>query len=588
MQDVMSAAAENSVFGRATTKMRYLGSWLTAYVCDSRSETSERISAMASAWNRVQGFWTSSNVGWGTKKVVFRSLLGSVSTSGRAAVVPLASDNQRIEMRRMRYARALLGKHGFENQPPCIEDNPQDSTSEYSISTNSSGMWVRHPPAAVEPNEQCAKCTRRWVFRTDTQEEMKLCYHHSKWDSQCGHLKCSDDHHLLCKTCDNPPVTRLYSDWPSGLLLSNASFPSPTEIANRNHTVRPSGDDSTVRNCSADLPAPGLGRSDTTPTVGRMGIAEETQLGEVEMECDPEDIQTTLPASHEKPPPAVIHRGPDFDNEDFRSDAEETFSDPNNAEGFFDAHGTPTEFLTWHPPPLIHDSWRVMKYYPDGSCPRNEESRHTCVPSGWGCAIFGSKNILLQDAQEEIPYLDLHGTVRNQPAPRWLGSERSSKNTEELSAVGEALWHVVLYGAPNIRHEILTDSQYTIDLLEGKSVPSSNKIMIRYLQRLHKRAKRQFDLHLIKVGSHTNVEGNEKADGLAALGAAGHCSAHGRWSDLSDTREPNLVLESRWAAQYTDIRLTTAPRQIHRSPEFDTSTTTQLNEALERPMVDCC
>lgn len=503
MQEVLGWGDKDPIMGKVKKAVKYLGSWLTCEINDSRYETSDRLTVMQIAWSRMNGFWGSSEVGLRTKKMVFNSMLTSAAVSGRTALNPHQSDNDRLEKRRMRYARTFLGKHGYKHEFPPIEDK-EDEKSSTGASTHSSLEWVKHATNTPESAQyQCYECVRLYHSQCpDPQCLKKYCLIHTKRREECGHNSCPE--HEYCTVCKHEIPERNLAEWPQGLIGDNAWMPCETPF----HTPQ-----------------------------------SHTPL--------------TTPRSEHIPP---IRRAANFDDwDDIEMEFEDAMEYPQEI---------PQALPTWTLPP-IPSNWTRIRYYTDGSCPENKCARRRPVPAGWGCTQMGVDPI----SEEEIPILDMHGPVNCEPGPRWLGAEKGSNNTGKLSGVGEAIWYALMYGNREIIHEIRTDSQYTIDVLNHKHAANSNRIMIRYLQRLHKLAKRHLKIEITKVEGHSGNEGNERADALAALGAEGYATALGRWTDAIVPHlggpgfSTNLITEGPGKTKYEEIRKTGAPVRLERPTE---------------------
>ena len=123
--------------------------------------------------------------------MVFTALITSTATSGRTALAPLPSDEQRLENVRMRRARQLLGKRSFRRPPGvlAIEDK-EEGNDALSVSTGSSDAWVRMPTSEVAEPDRCEHCWRRALFSCPfPQWGQRVCLVHSA-RRECGHFSC--------------------------------------------------------------------------------------------------------------------------------------------------------------------------------------------------------------------------------------------------------------------------------------------------------------------------------------------------------------------------------------------------------------
>ena len=140
--------------------------------------------------------------------------------------------------------------------------------------------------------------------------------------------------------------------------------------------------------------------------------------------------------------------------------------------------------------------------YTDGSGTRGKCSRHT--PAGWGFCY-----------QQEEHWVEAYGPVVTDPDHLlYRGAQVGSNNTGELTAILEALLHVIDHNweAATIR----SDSQWSIKVIKGIWRPSRHKPLVNYIRKL----LRDFPvkIHLEWIKAHVGHEGNERADRLAEEG----------------------------------------------------------------------
>ena len=140
--------------------------------------------------------------------------------------------------------------------------------------------------------------------------------------------------------------------------------------------------------------------------------------------------------------------------------------------------------------------------YTDGSGSRGKCSRRT--PAGWGFCY-----------QQETQWVEAYGpVVADSDHLLYRGAQVGSNNTGELTAILEALLHVIDHSweAATIR----SDSQWSIKVIKGIWRPSRHKQLVNYIRRL----LRDFPvkIHLEWIKAHAGHEGNERADRLAEEG----------------------------------------------------------------------
>ena len=121
------------------------------------------------------------------------------------------------------------------------------------------------------------------------------------------------------------------------------------------------------------------------------------------------------------------------------------------------------------------------------------------------------------------PIIEQFGKVVTQrSSPFFLGANAQTNNTAELSGIVKALiWFKDFQSLPKrAKLVIITDSQYSIDLLNGTSQPQSNTALVLRCRQLLADCKAAgTEVLLNKITSHTRNKWNDHADRLANLGA---------------------------------------------------------------------
>ena len=152
----------------------------------------------------------------------------------------------------------------------------------------------------------------------------------------------------------------------------------------------------------------------------------------------------------------------------------------------------------------------------DGSGPKTPQGY-----AGWGVAIWSANE---QGPQSTLPTVELFGPVPLQPWDvRWLGATVASNNTGELTAMAEALLWLdqEAPGDPTIPALIRFDSTYAFEVVTGRAVATENTELVSNIQTILLSASSKRNIEWAKVKGHSNDNGNDYADKLAELGAAG-------------------------------------------------------------------
>ena len=148
------------------------------------------------------------------------------------------------------------------------------------------------------------------------------------------------------------------------------------------------------------------------------------------------------------------------------------------------------------------DHTAKITFFTDGSGSKGKCTRLT--PAGWGwCSKQGND------------WLVASGPVSTDPQHlKYLGAQVGSNNTEELSAIIEAL----LFALEHEYGEVVihSDSKWAILMIQGIWKPKTNKDLVVLAQRLTHQCG--LKVHLQWVKGHVGVEGNELADRLANEG----------------------------------------------------------------------
>ncbi|CAE8616179.1 unnamed protein product, partial [Polarella glacialis] len=154
--------------------------------------------------------------------------------------------------------------------------------------------------------------------------------------------------------------------------------------------------------------------------------------------------------------------------------------------------------------------------------------------AGWGAVAYQT-----MPKRPTAPDYVLYGPVVTQRwDPVFLGAERGTNNTGELTAIGEAcLWLIEhedeRFGAQGelVPAWIHYDSEYACDLAARRSTPTSNMELAERIAQLVEQVRARRPLRFKHVKGHSNDVGNDAADKYADWGSQGRATAQWRrWS----------------------------------------------------------
>ena len=158
--------------------------------------------------------------------------------------------------------------------------------------------------------------------------------------------------------------------------------------------------------------------------------------------------------------------------------------------------------------------------YTDGSCP-DQNIVSVTNPAGWGVYF-------------QTLHLDLFGPVGCLPF-----AVVGSNNTAELQAPLEAIFYLMHAVSIPSRIRIFLDSQYVLDILQGRDIPSQNLPLVHMVLDYYTYLQTQSHVTLHKVKSHTGIEGDEKAD-LNANNGVNRRTYLGRYASFPPAPPPPL------------------------------------------------
>ena len=112
--------------------------------------------------------------------------------------------------------------------------------------------------------------------------------------------------------------------------------------------------------------------------------------------------------------------------------------------------------------------------------------------------------------------------VTDTQQPGYIGAERPTNNTGELTAIAQALEYILAdrSGRPVL---VRYDSLYAGNMAAGKWRPRKNKVLVSHVRRLWTRAHTHLHgrLWTSHVYGHSNHQWNDRADALASQGRGG-------------------------------------------------------------------
>ena len=173
--------------------------------------------------------------------------------------------------------------------------------------------------------------------------------------------------------------------------------------------------------------------------------------------------------------------------------------------------------------------------YTDGS--KDKDETH---PAGWGVAIIeGRINEEGKAIKEGKLVEELYGKVQNYMNSKYfLGTEKATNNTGELTAICEGLLWLKDYEKTNKPAAFYYDSKYAAKITTGEYRPKDNKHLAATARTLLKTVLETRKIRFEHIKGHSNDRWNDKADELADIGATGKQSYKGRYEgDIKDNQE---------------------------------------------------
>lgn len=148
--------------------------------------------------------------------------------------------------------------------------------------------------------------------------------------------------------------------------------------------------------------------------------------------------------------------------------------------------------------------------YTDGSCLGNVSKSNP--PAGWGMVVV--------DLNERKWFASSHGKVITDCRdPSYIGAEKMSNNTAELSAIYHALKWANRAWTTSPEITICYDSEYAAKSVIGEFNGEKNKTLITACRNLLKEASNKSTIKFKHIKAHSGNEYNDMADELAKMGA---------------------------------------------------------------------
>ena len=172
-----------------------------------------------------------------------------------------------------------------------------------------------------------------------------------------------------------------------------------------------------------------------------------------------------------------------------------------------------------------------LALYTDGSCRDNNNNKVSTQPAGWGIAVVEGKVDENRKITREGRLIEsLYGPVITDLKSKYfLGTEKASNNTGELTAICEGLLWLKDHETSNRPVAFYYDSKYAAKITTGEFRAKDNKHLAATARALLKTVLEKRKVRFEHVEGHSNDRWNDKADELANIGAEGKQSLKGRY-----------------------------------------------------------
>jgi len=174
------------------------------------------------------------------------------------------------------------------------------------------------------------------------------------------------------------------------------------------------------------------------------------------------------------------------------------------------------------PPAILRDG--VLAVYVDGSGDG---------AGGWGVVVVEGSRGTLTDLRAQLRAEFYGPLVLDSTAPPYLGVERVTNNTAELTCLAEGLMYLRDVDGSTGPAVLRPDSEYAMNIATGLSRPHENRELACRVRSLWQaeEARRGGQLWALHVKGHLSSKWNQQADRGAARGAQGFVRGVGhRWA----------------------------------------------------------
>ena len=167
----------------------------------------------------------------------------------------------------------------------------------------------------------------------------------------------------------------------------------------------------------------------------------------------------------------------------------------------------------------------VLTVYVDGSGD---------AAGGWGVVVVeGGRGTLDRHVGARLRAEFYGPLVLDVAAPPFMGADRATNNTAELTALAEGLAYLREVDASTGPALLRPDSEYAIGIATGLSLPTTNRVLAQRVRRMwqDEEERRGGQLWALHVRGHSSNTWNHRADRGAARGALGFvCGVGERWA----------------------------------------------------------
>ena len=152
---------------------------------------------------------------------------------------------------------------------------------------------------------------------------------------------------------------------------------------------------------------------------------------------------------------------------------------------------------------------------------------------GWGVVVVeGGRGTLDRHVGARLRAEFYGPLVLDVAAPPFMGADRATNNTAELTALAEGLAYLREVDASTGPALLRPDSEYAIGIATGLSLPTTNRVLAQRVRRMwqDEEERRGGQLWALHVRGHSSNTWNHRADRGAARGALGFVCGMGERS----------------------------------------------------------